>query len=89
MSLPLSQDPEGLPYSTKLLMNNGGSAAASSFITVLSNRLLRVFPRVCETDVGTHLITIKVEDEEPKAISYSFNVIVKNQPPIQYARILN
>lgn len=84
MNLPKTQDPEGLPYTTKLLNIPG-----SNFITVLSNQQLRVYPRVCMTDVGTHLITLSVEDQQPAALTYSFNLIVNNLAPIQYFRIPN
>ena len=54
-TLPLSTDPEGLPYTTTIL--NG-----PSYATVISNKELRLYPIDCTTDFGIKAIKIKLED---------------------------
>jgi hypothetical protein len=71
MTLPSTSDPENLPYFTKI-------DTGPSFITLLSNTQLKISPHTCQTDIGTHLIQISVFDEEPKSISYSFNLHISN-----------
>ena len=54
-TLPLSTDPEGLPYTTSIL-------SGPSYATVISNKELRLYPIDCTTDFGIKAITIKLED---------------------------
>jgi hypothetical protein len=42
---------------------------------------MRIYPRNCDTDIGEQVVTIKLEDDEPKATFYDITIIVKNKPP--------
>jgi hypothetical protein len=74
-TLPLSQDPEGLPYTTTLI-------SGPQFISILSHTSMRIFPTNCRTDLGTFIIVIKLVDEQPLSFTYTFKIIVQNLPPL-------
>ncbi len=73
-TLPTSQDPEGLSFTTKIA--NGPLYAA-----ILSNTQIRFTPNNCLTDFGYQDIYIKLEDEEPRNFVYTFMTFVDNKPP--------
>jgi hypothetical protein len=50
MTLPATEDPEKLDYSTKI------AKGPKNFLSVLSNSQLKISPLNCLTDVGTHLV---------------------------------
>jgi hypothetical protein len=65
--LPNSYDPEGLPYNTSLV-------SAPSFVTLLPNNTLNIYPKNCTTDLGDKIVVIKLEDEEPKNFTYNITI---------------
>jgi hypothetical protein len=52
-NLPLSSDPEGLPYSTTIL-------SGPSYATIISNTQARFSPSNCQTDLGNMDLYIKL-----------------------------
>lgn len=71
--LPLSVDPEGLPFSVVIY-------SGPSFLSVISNSKLRVFPQA-RADIGLHTIILRVQDEEPKYTEYTTVIKVRNTSP--------
>ena len=69
-------DPEGLSYTTKILNNLPTYATLTN-----SDTQLKILPINCLTDFGNKVISIILEDDEPKTLIYSFTIKVPNLPP--------
>ncbi len=51
--LPASEDPEGLNYTTSIV-------SAPSYVTLLSNNTLNIYPKNCSSDFGERIVIIKL-----------------------------